>query len=137
MIQFSELSGYILLDNGITENQQFKIRMDNFDVTGSGGINLNEETFNYDMLFTVLGDPYTQTIPINDLYHDVSWPVNCSAAFEDEVTRYCRPDFSRVREIFSQIATNAARNTLEEVITDQVPDLLQDAARSLLRNILN
>ena len=67
----------------------------------------------------------------------MSWPVNCSAAFEDEVTRYCRPDFSQVREIFSQIPTNAARNTLEEVITDQVPDLLQDAARSLLRNILN
>ena len=137
VIQFSELSGYILLDNGIAENQQFKIRMDNFDVTGTGGINLDEETFNYNMLFTVLGNPYAQTIPINDLYHDVSWPVNCSAAFEDEVTRYCRPDFSQVREIFSQIATNAARNTLEEVITDQVPDLLQDAARSLLRNILN
>ena len=137
VIQFSELSGYILLENGITENQQFKVRMDNLDVTGTGGINPGEETFDYDMLFTVLGEPYIQTIPINDLYHNVSWPVDCSAAFDDEVTRYCRPDFTQVREIFSQIATNAARNALEEIITDQVPDLLQDAARGLLRNILN
>ena len=137
VIQFSELSGYILLENGITENQQFKVRMDNLDVTGTGGINPDEETFDYDMLFTVLGEPYIQTIPINDLYHNVSWPVDCSAAFDDEVTRYCRPDFTQVREIFSQIATNAARNALEEIITDQVPDLLQDAARGLLRNILN
>jgi uncharacterized protein involved in outer membrane biogenesis len=137
VIQFGELSGYILLDNGIEENQQVKLRMDNFDVAGNGGINLEEGSFDYDLLFTVLGQPHVQTIPINELYHDVSWPVDCSAAFDAEVTRYCRPDFTQVREIFTQIGTNAARNRLEDVITDQVPDELKDAARGLLRNIFN
>jgi len=137
VIQFGELSGYILLDNGIEENQQVKLRMDNFDVTGSGGINLEEGSFDYDLLFTVLGQPHIQTIAISELYHDVSWPVDCSAAFDADVTRYCRPDFTQVREIFTQIGTNAVRNRLDDVITDQVPDELQDAARDLLRNILN
>ena len=137
VIQFGELSGYILLDNGIGENQQVKLHMDNFDVTGTGGINLEEESFDYDLSFTVLGEPHTQTIPINELYHNVSWPVDCSAAFDADVTRYCRPDFTQVREIFTQIGTNAARNRLEDVITGQVPDELQDAARGLLRNIFN
>ncbi|MDP6414501.1 MAG: AsmA family protein, partial [Gammaproteobacteria bacterium] len=47
VIQFGELSGYILLDNGIEENQQVRLRMDNFDVAGSGGINLEEGAFDY------------------------------------------------------------------------------------------
>jgi hypothetical protein len=111
--------------------------MDNFDVSGGGGLDLDAGTFDYDLLFTVLGEPFTQTIPINNLYHDVPWPVDCSAAFDDPVNRYCRPDFTRVREIFGQIGTNAVRNRLEEVITDQAPSELQDSARGLLRSIFN
>ena len=137
VIQFGEFSGYMIFENGIEADQKVKLRMDNFDVTGTGGINLNEDTFEYDMLFTVLGAPHRQTIPINELYHNVSWPVDCSAAFADEVTRYCRPEFAQVRDIFTQIGSNAVRNRLEDVITDQVPDELQDAARGLLRNIFN
>lgn len=137
VIRFSEMSGYHILDNGFTESQELKLRMDNFDVSGSGGFDLEAGTFDYDLLFTVLGEPYTQTIPINELYHDVSWPVDCSAAFNEEVNRYCRPDFTQVREIFTQIGTNAARNRLQDVITDQVPEELQDSARGLLRSIFN
>lgn len=39
--------------------------------------------------------------------------------------------------VMGVVLMGACGNVLEEVITDQVPDLLQDAARSLLRNILN
>ncbi|MDA1372726.1 MAG: AsmA family protein [Proteobacteria bacterium] len=137
VIQFGEFSGYMIFENGIEADQQVKLRMDNFDVTGTGGINLHENTFEYDMLFTVLGAPLRQTIPINELFHNVSWPVDCSAAFADEVTRYCRPEFAQVRDIFNQIGTNTARNRLQDVIPDQVPDELHDAARGLLRNIFN
>lgn len=137
VIRFNELGGYILLENGLESDQQMQLRMDNFDISGNGGVNLDAGTFEYDLAFTVLGEPHTQTIPINELYHDVSWPVDCSAAFSDEVSRYCRPDFTRVREIFTQIGTNAVRSEVEEAITDQVPEELQDTARGLLRSILN
>ena len=36
------------------------------------------------------------------------------------MSQYCRPDFTRVREIFSQLGTNALRNRLQEEIIDQV-----------------
>ncbi len=137
VISFSSMSGYWLLDDGLDTGQELKLRMDNFDVSGGGGLDLDAGTFDYDLLFTVLGEPFTQTIPINNLYHDVPWPVDCSAAFDDPVNRYCRPDFTRVREIFGQIGTNAVRNRLEEVITDQAPSELQDSARGLLRSIFN
>ncbi len=137
VIRFAELSGFILLDNGLKENQQLKLRMDNFDITGTGGIDLDEQIFAYDLLFTVLGEPYLQTIPVDDLYHDVSWPVECAAAFADDVSQYCRPDFSQVREIFTQIGTNAVRSRLNEIITDQLPAEVRDGARGLLRNLFN
>lgn len=137
VIRFNEMSGYHLVANGFEADQEIRLRMDNFDVSGTGGFDLNAGTFDYDMGFTVLGDPYTQTIPINELYHNVTWPVDCSATFSEDVNRYCRPDFTRVREIFAQIGTNAVRGQLEEAITDQLPNELQDAARGLLRNIFN
>ncbi len=137
VIRFAELGGFILINDGIEGNQQLNLRMDNFDVSGTGGIDLAEQNFDYDLLFTVLGEPYLQTIQVNELYHDVSWPVDCTAAFADEVNQYCRPNFSQVREIFTQLGTNAVRNRLNEVITDQLPEEVRDGARGLLRNLLN
>ena len=137
VIRFSDLSGYLILEDGLTSQQELRLRMDNFDISGSGQIDLDAQSFDYDLLFTVLGAPYTQTIPIDELYHNVSWPVDCSAAFADDVSRYCRPDFTRVRHIFSQIGANALRNELQDIITDQVPEQLRDSARGLLRSLLN
>jgi AsmA protein len=137
VIRFAQLGGFILLNNGISENQQLNLRMDNFDISGTGGIDLEQQSFDYDLDFTILGEPYLQTIQVDELYHDVSWPVECAAAFEDEVNQYCRPDFTEVREIFTQLGTNAVRDRIEEVITDQLPGDVQDGARGLLRNLLN
>lgn len=137
IIRFQELAGYILLENGITENQEVKVRLDNFDITGTGGLDFAAQTFDYDLLFTVLGEPNLQTIQISPRYHDISWPVECSSAFDDSVTQYCRPDFTQVRQIFTQMGTNEVRNQLNEAVTDQVPEQLQDSARGLLRNLFN
>jgi len=136
-LSFQELSGYLLLENGIAANQQVKLRLDNFDVTGTGGIDLGAETFDYDLLFTVLGEPYVQTIQISDRYRDISWPVSCGSSFDDNVTQFCRPDFAEVREIFTQMGANEVRRRLDDVVNDQVPTQLQDTARGLLRNFLN
>ncbi len=136
-LSFQELSGYLLLESGIAENQQVKLRLDNFDVTGTGGLDLDAGKFDYDLLFTVLGDPYVQTIQISPGYHDISWPVSCGSSFDDAVTQFCRPDFAQVREIFTQMGTNEVRRRLDDVVNDQVPTQLQDTARGLLRNFLN
>lgn len=137
VIRFAELSGFILLNNGLSENQQLNLRMDNFDISGTGGIDLQQQNFDYDLQFTILGAPYLQTIQVGEAYHDVSWPVECTAAFEDEVNQYCRPDFSQVREIFTQLGTNAVRERLEEVISDQLPPEVGNGVRGLLRGLLN
>ncbi|MDG2421557.1 MAG: AsmA family protein [Gammaproteobacteria bacterium] len=137
VIQFGEVDGHIILENGITDNQALTLRMDNFAIGGSGGIDLNAGAFNYDLQFTILAPPETQTIPINQLFHNIAWPVTCNSQFTDEVSQYCAPDFTRVREIFSQLGRNELQQRVEDEINDQIPDILQEPARQILRNILN
>ena len=137
IIQFRELSGYLLLRDGFDENQQVKIRMDNFDMEGSGGVNLVDETFNFDFLFTVLGEPFPQTIQINQSYHNASWPVLCAAEFSSVTNQYCRPDFPNVRALFLQLQNDQpqiSQGQIENKFTSGIPDEIQDAARALLIN---
>ncbi|MFK7865563.1 MAG: AsmA family protein [Pseudohongiellaceae bacterium] len=136
-LKFSQLGGFIVLDNGIADNQLINLKMDNFQLDGTGGVDLDNGDFDYQLAFTLLGEPELQTIPIDPLYHGVEWPVQCAAPFAAEVGQYCRPDFTRVREIFGRIGANALRNEIQDTITDQVPEDLRDAARGLLQNILN
>ena len=136
-VRFNSLNGQLQFNNGLGSDQQMRLRMDNIVVGGTGGLDLEAGSFDYLLDFAILGPPEQQTIPINPLYHDVAWPVQCAANFADEVSQYCRPDFNRAREIFAQIGTNAVRQRLQEEITDQVPEDLQDAARGLLRGLLN
>lgn len=115
--------------------------MDNFDMLGTGSVNLASGSFDYDLAFTMLGEPNTQTIPIDERYRDISWPVTCAAAFTAEVSQYCRPNFTQVRELFVQMGTNAVQNELQdrldEELEDNVPEELRDTARGLLRNIFD
>ena len=131
------VEGYVLLENGLSDGQEVNLHLDNLNLNGTGGINLGSNTFNYDLNFSFLPPPQTQTIPVNELYHNVSWPVQCGASFDSEISQYCRPDFTRVREIFAQLGANAVQQEIEEEITERVPQFLQEPARRILRTILN
>lgn len=135
VVRFNEFNGYAIFGDGLDDSQQVKLRLDNFDISGTGGIDLQSGSFDYDLLFTVLGLPFVQTVPINEQYHDVSWPVRCAAALGDPINQYCRPDLAQVREIFTQISNDAFQDRLEEVVPDQAPEALQDSRRGLLRNL--
>jgi len=135
VIRFNEFTGYAVFEDGLDDDQQIKLRLDNFDISGVGGFDLQTDSFHYDLIFTVLGLPSIQTIPINDRYHEVSWPVRCSARYEDPVNQYCRPDLSQVRDIFNQLSDDALQDRLDEAVTDQAPEAPQDSNRGLLRSL--
>ncbi len=134
-IRVGEFSGYAIFEGGVDDSQQVKARLDNFDITGSGVFNLAEQRFDYDLLFTVLGDPLAQTIPINQRYHNVSWPVDCSAGFNEPVNRFCRPDLVQVREIFGQLESNILPSSMNEIMPDTMPEALRGSNPALLQNL--
>ena len=137
IIQFNRFQGEVRFDGGLTDDQEIELRLDNLNIVSAGGVDLEQRRFDYEVGFSFLPPPETQSIPINELYHNINWPVRCNAPFDSNTDQYCRPDFSRIREIFSQLTANAVRQTIEEEITEQVPQFFQKPARRILREILN
>ena len=136
IIQFNQLQGDVQFDEGLT-NQEIELQLDNLNILGTGGIDIEQRAFDYDLEFSFLPSPENQTIPINVLYQNVVWPVRCNARFDSSADQYCRPDFSRIREIFSKLSTNAVRQTIEDEIMEEASQLLQEPGRRILREILN
>ncbi len=132
VVRFSSFAGNLTLTDGVDENQQFNVTMDNFEIAATGGLDLAQESFNYNATLTVFGPPATQTIPVAPLYQGVGWPVVCNARFDATFSEYCGPDFGRVRELFVDISRNEVQRRVQDAVTERVPNELQDAARGLL-----
>ncbi len=103
LIRFAEVAGDISLEGGLGNEHSFNLRMDNLSARGTGVADLAREQFAYELLLTMLGEDFPQTIPVGAHYQGVSWPVECAGRFSDELLQFCRPDFNAVREIFSRI----------------------------------
>lgn len=136
VVRFSALEGHLILAQGLAENQQLNVTLDNVEISANGGIDLTADSFNYDVLLTVFGPPALQAVPVSELYQGVQWPVLCSATFASEISQYCGPDFGKVRDLFLQISRNQVQRRVQDAVSDQVPADLQDTARGLLDRLL-
>ncbi|MEX1199109.1 MAG: AsmA family protein [Pseudohongiellaceae bacterium] len=130
-VQFRELQGQWLLNDGLASDQEITLTMDNLDISGSGGIELDEQRFDYRFGFTVLGDPAPRMIRIDPDYQDIAWPVRCDADFDARPLQYCSPDLQRVREVLTQIARDEIERRARDAVSDEVEEL-QERARGLL-----
>lgn len=131
-VRFSSLAGHLILNQGLAANQQFQVTLDNVEIAANGGVERDNSRFHYDATLTVFGEPAPQTIAVAPLYQGVGWPVVCEGRFSAAPSEFCGPDFSRVRELFEQIARDEVQRRAQEAIQERVPEELQDAARSLL-----
>ena len=113
LIRFSEINGNLALDGGLGAEHGFNLQMDNFSAEGKGVADLQGGSFDYEVLLTMLGEPLTQTIPVSGNYQGVTWPVECSARFSDDVTRFCGPDFNTGAKSFPAWAAMPARTESE------------------------
>lgn len=133
VVRFNNAEAFLIFNDGIDENQELSVRMDNFDVSGTGGIDLAAGEFDYRVNFTVLGAPAPQTIRVNEDFQNVAWPVRCDAAFTDAAMQYCSPDLQRVRETFAAIARDEIQQRASEAVNEQV-DRLRNRIQNLFQN---
>jgi len=134
-VRFTTLEGYLTVSDGL-DSQQLQATLDNFEISATGGIDMAAREFDYDVVLTVFGEPAPQTIPISSQYQGIGWPVTCNASFDAEPSQYCGPDFGKVRDLFVEIARDSVQRRVQERLEDAVPEEFQDAARSLLDNLL-
>ena len=100
-LSFSQLSGFALLDSGLTQPHRVNLLMDNLEIEGSGVFDPASEEFDYALSFTLLPDARNKPLEINDAHVAKPWPVNCAANLNAPITQYCSPDFSGVRRLFA------------------------------------
>jgi AsmA protein len=129
VVPINRTEAVLNFSNGLSSGQAFALRMDNIDIAGTGGINRQEGRFDYQLGFTVLGEPAIQSIRINENYRDIAWPIRCDAAFSESAARYCSPDLQQVREVFAQIARGDIERRPSDAVGEQV-----DRVRDRLRN---
>lgn len=101
-VSFSQLSGFALLDNGLTQPHRVNLLMDNLEIEGSGVFDPATAEFDYALSFTLLPDAINQPLQINAAHIAKPWPVNCAANLNAPISQYCSPDFAGVRELFAQ-----------------------------------
>lgn len=130
-VQFTTVEALLAFNDGLRENQEVSVRLDNFDIDGNGGLDLDAGSFDYRLNFTILGEPAPQTIRINEDYQNIAWPIRCNAAFDDPALRYCNPDLQSVRDTFARMAEDEIRERATEVINEQ-RDRLRERLRGLL-----
>lgn len=130
VVQINTTEAVLNFSNGLIADQELSLRLDNFDIAGTGGIDLQNGRFDYQMAFTVLGEPAPQTLVVDEDFQNVAWPIRCDAAFTDPALRYCSPDLQRVRETFVQIARDEVERRAADVVGEQV-----ERVRDRLRNL--
>jgi len=131
VVQINTAEAVLNFSNGLASGQEFALRLDNFDIAGTGGINRQQGQFDYQLGFTVLGEPAPQSIRVNENYRDIAWPIRCNAAFTDSPARYCSPDLQQVRNMFAQIASGEIERRATDAVGEQV-----ERVRERLRNLL-
>jgi len=133
VVRINNTEAFLVFNDGIDDSQQLNVRLDNFDISGTGGIDLAAGEFDYRLDFTILGEPALQTIRVNEDFQNVAWPVRCDAAFDDAAVQYCSPDLQRVREVFAAIASDEIQRRASEAVGEQV-DRLRNRIQNLLQN---
>ncbi|MDP2126507.1 MAG: AsmA family protein [Pseudohongiella sp.] len=132
VVQVNNTEAVLTFSNGLMTNQVLSLRLDNFDIAGTGGIDLQNSRFDYQMAFTVLGEPAPQSLVVSEDFQNVSWPVRCNAAFSDPALRYCSPDLQRVRETFVRIARDEVERRAADAVGTQV-ERVRDRLRSIFQ----
>lgn len=133
VVRFATAEAFLIFNDGISENQELNVRLDNFDISGTGGLDLAAGEFDYRLDFTILGEPALQTIRVNEDFQNVAWPVRCDAAFDDAALQYCSPDLQRVRDVFAAIARDEIQQRATEAVSEQV-ERLRNRIQDLFQN---
>ena len=129
--QFSQVGGFFILENGISDTHRLNLRLDNVDIDAVGKLDFEKKSFDYQVEATLLPKPEKQTLPIGDSYKNLGWPIVCQSLWQIETDQYCRPDFTKVRNIFADFSSG---NILED---DQNDSAEEERMRALLETLFN
>ena len=129
--KFGQVGGFVILENGLSDTHRLNLRLDNADIDAVGKLDFETKSFDYEVEATLLPEPEKQTLPIGDSYKNLGWPIVCQSRWQIETDQYCRPDFTKVRNIFADFSSG---NILED---KQIESAEEERMRALLETLFD
>jgi len=130
---FHELSGSLLLNNGVASNQDLRARIPGLTVNGKGSIDLRVLGLDYRLGVILDGDQREMPDPacqVNERYAGLEWPLRCRGPLELGA-KACRLDQDGLGKIAGKLAGQKLTEKLDEKLGDKVSPELKDALKNL------
>ncbi len=133
---FKEFNGHMTIVKGIMQTDRLLVALNNLRVTGTGVINLPEDTLDYNIRAKIQGDLENQACEVHERYRDIAWPLRCKGNFSDAPSDLCGVDQRELQNIVGQLAKKEAQNKVNDKLEEKLKDKLGDEAAQQLKGLL-
>ncbi|GLR63242.1 AsmA family protein [Marinospirillum insulare] len=133
--EFTQLFADINLVNGQLNNQDLKLAIPGFEVSGFGFFHLVAQDFLYNLGIRFSEDTNQQVCTVSSNLAKVRWPVECKGSLASDSTSIrCRPDTKAVTSLVGQLLKDAAQEKAKKKIQES-QDKIKDKAKNKLRGL--
>ena len=114
--EFTSLLADINLVNGKLNNQDLRLAIPGFEVSGYGFYHLVAENFLYNLGIRFSKDADQQSCPVSSTLAEIRWPVECKGSLAGESPDIkCRPDTKAVTSLVGQMVKDAAKREADKL----------------------
>ncbi|MOA12964.1 hypothetical protein D3C78_1329900 [compost metagenome] len=134
---FHELSGSLLLNNGVASNQDLRARIPGLTVNGKGSIDLRVLGLDYRLGVILDGDQREMPDPacqVNERYAGLEWPLRCRGPLELGA-KACRLDQDGLGKIAARMAGEKLSEKLNEKLDEKLGDKVDPELKDALKNL--
>lgn len=114
--EFTNLSADVKLVNGQLNNQDLKLGIPGFEVSGYGFYHLVAADFLYNLGIRFSEDADQHSCPVNSTLAKIRWPVECKGSLAEEKPKIsCKADTQAVTRLVGQMAKEAAKQEANRI----------------------
>lgn len=133
---FQRFDGSMNIVKGIMQTKNLQLDLKTLKVNGGGIINLPEETLDYRIRATIMGDLENEACEVHERYRNVAWPLHCKGSLTDEPSEMCGLDQRELQNIAAQLAQQEIKRKASEKIEEKLKKQLGDEAAEQLKGLL-
>ena len=116
LTRFKQLDANMKIRNGIVHTEALNLAIEKLKASGTGSINLLDNTLDYRLKALVIGDLEDPACRVSEQFKAVEWPVRCKGSLDGEIGDLCGLDSDGLRKI----AEEQLRARAQEAITDKL-----------------
>lgn len=131
---FKKLSGNATIKNGVLSNNNLQIEIPGLAASGSGIINLNNESLDYKINLLLKESTGISNCKIDRYLKNVSIPLHCQGSYVNVNSSLCGLDQNAIGNIIANLAKNKIESTIKENIQDILPPAFQQNRKEEHKN---